>query len=337
MESMEISRLAGELLKISNEVFEKFSSLKIAVFGDSILDEYLLGDSTRISPEAPVPIVKIEKRFYSPGGAANTALNIKKMGGGYVKLFSVGGADKNRALLIRMLRERGVDVFLPEDTSRPTTIKTRVIARSQQVIRIDNEKTHPIGRKIAERIIREFEKEKFDVVVFSDYNKGFFTEVTAEIGRKVKCICDPKPENVNLFRGVHMVLPNRKEAEEIFKTLMRKEMRDFDKDGRILKDRLNVRKLVITRGEEGMTIISSRVFHVPALAREVYDVTGAGDTVTAAFALGEGAELDEKISAFFASVAASVKVSHRGTYAPDKNEILKTLREIHSGNFREKL
>ncbi len=333
MDEFDIVRAAEKFLKISSDIFQKFSSLKIAVFGDSMLDEYLIGDSTRISPEAPVPVVKIEKVFYKPGGAANTAVNMKKMGGGYVKLFSVSGDDGRRNMLLRMLRENGVEVFVPKDPSRPTTTKTRAIARGQQVIRIDSEKTHDISREIAERIISEFEKEKFDVVVFSDYEKGFFTEQIAQVGKKVKCICDPKPRNIHLFKGIHMILPNRKEVEEIFKMEMKKEMIDIERDGMALKKKLGVQNIVITRGGEGMTVLTSDdIFHVPALARDVYDVTGAGDTVTASFALCEAAGVDKKLSAIFASAAASVKVSHRGTYTPDKNEIIMAIKDFQKKN-----
>jgi ADP-heptose synthase, bifunctional sugar kinase/adenylyltransferase len=178
MEIREIDtqKILGEIEKEVEKIFYEFSRLKVAVFGDSMLDSYLIGDTTRISPEAPVPVVHISKSYFKPGGAANTAVNIKKIGGCKVKLFSVVGEDKEGNILEDLMKKEGVEVFFVRDRSRPTTQKTRVIARGQHVVRIDTEKTHNIEYTLAEKIISELKEEEFDVIVLSDYAKGFFSE-----------------------------------------------------------------------------------------------------------------------------------------------------------------
>jgi len=335
---IEINYILDEIEKDFDKIFSSFSKLKLAVFGDVMLDEYLIGDTERISPEAPVPVVNISKEYSIPGGAGNTAANIKKIGGGYVKLFSVVGDDAEGRKLKSLLDEREVSHFLAVDRNRPTTSKTRVIARGQHVVRIDREVSTPLSKDIVDMIKSEFRKEKFDVVVFSDYAKGFFTEEIKDIVGENFCVCDPKPKNIFLFKGVDVVLPNRKEAFEIYEILGKGElilMDEKEKKSAIpqiakrISDFFGISKVIITQGEDGMTIYhNSEAFHIPAFARDVFDVTGAGDTVTAVFSLCEGAKIPLEIASVLASLAASVKVSHLGTYTPSKAEILKALKIV---------
>ena len=333
---IDIQQVLRELERDFESIFESFSKLRIAVFGDAMLDIYLIGDTERISPEAPVPVVSISKVHSIPGGAANTSTNIKKLGGGYVKLFSVVGDDEEGRKLKQILEEKGVSTFLVVDGERPTTSKTRVLARGQHVVRIDREKTTPLSEKLYERIKDEFRKDEFDVVVFSDYAKGFFTEEIKDILEGNLCVCDPKPKNVSLFKGVEVILPNRKEAFEIYEVIEKGKvalMEDEEKKKILphiaekLSVYLGVPKVVITQGEEGMSVFhKGNFFHVPAFAHDVFDVTGAGDTVTSVFSLCEGAKMPLEVSAMLASLAASVKVSHLGTYTPEKSEVFRALK-----------
>lgn len=333
---IDIRLVLDELERDFDSIFASFSKLRIAVFGDAMLDIYLIGDTERISPEAPVPVVSISKVYSIPGGAANTSTNIKKLGGGYVKLFSVVGNDDEGRKLKQLLEEKEVSTFLVIDEERPTTSKTRVLARGQHVVRIDREKTTPVSPKIYERIKNEFRKDKFDVVVFSDYAKGFFTEEIKDIVEGRLCVCDPKPKNIFLFKGVDVVLPNRKEAFEIYEIIEKGEIALMDEERKKellphvaekLSDFFGIPKVVITMGEEGMGIFHrGEFFHVPAFAHDVFDVTGAGDTVTSVFSLCEGVKIPSEMSAVLASLAASVKVSHLGTYTPDKSEVFRALK-----------
>lgn len=343
LSEIDIHRLSAEILKDMHNIFDSFSKLKIAVFGDVMLDEYLIGDSTRISPEAPVPVVHIEKSYSTPGGAANTSVNIRKIGECKVKIFSVVGEDTISEKIENHLKQLGIETFFVRERQRKTPHKIRVIARGQQVIRIDNETVEMARKDSALKLIKEFSSEKFDVIVFSDYAKGNATEYLNEIISKTKSICDPKPKNIRNFQGAYMILPNEKEAQEIFQ-ISAPEISSSKLNPIILIEKLKLKKLVITQGEKGMSFFSvNKSFHIPALAREVYDVTGAGDTVSAVFGLCEGVGLEDEKSSLLSSIAASVKVSHRGTYAPSKKEIINTIKQIaeqqqnqKSSNYSEK-
>ena len=333
IQEIDTQKILAEIEKGVEKIFSEFSKLNVAVLGDSMFDSYLIGDTTRISPEAPVPVVQISKSYFKPGGAANTAVNIKKIGGCKVKLFSVVGEDKEGDILEDLMKKEGVEVSFIRDSSRPTTQKTRVIARGQHVVRIDTEKTHNIEDALAEKIISELKKEEFDVIVLSDYAKGFFSEkITNAIKEKrnsTKILCDPKPQNIKLFEGLYMILPNIKEAYEIKKIVAGGKEENLYETARKIRENLKIKKIVITQGEDGLSFFSeNKAFHIIAFAKDVYDVTGAGDTTTAAFALCEGIGLEDEKSAAFASVCASCKVSHLGTYSPTKTEIVKTLKNL---------
>lgn len=298
-----------------------------------MLDEYLIGDTTRISPEAPVPVVHIEKSYFSPGGAANTAMNIKKIGACDVKVFSVVGDDKTADIIEKELRKNKIETFFVRESKRITPKKTRVIARGQQVIRIDNETVDSANSSSTSKIIKDFLSERFDVVVVSDYAKGNITEELKSIISGNKSICDPKPKNIKIFEGAYIILPNEKEAHEIFQMISEQGNWKLEESaGKILR-KMRLKKIVITRGEKGLFFLSEKKsFSVPALAKDVYDVTGAGDTVSAVFALGEGIALEDEKTATLASVAASIKVSHRGTYIPKTQEIIKSLEDLGRKN-----
>ncbi len=332
MDEIELGKIILGILENFENIKVKFSKLRVAVLGDVMIDTYYLGDSTRISPEAPVPVVNIAHIYSVPGGAANVALNIKKIGNCKVKLFGIIGNDENGKILKQKLQEYGIEPLLAIDEKRPTTSKIRVVARGQQIIRIDSEKSDEIPKEVADKIIKEFEKDEFDVVILSDYAKGFFTKEICENIKSTyskKCVCDPKPQNIELFENVYAICPNEKEAIEILRIFGLKQVDE-------IKEKIGVEKLIITQGEKGISFYSeNKRFRIPALAKEVYDVTGAGDTVTSAFALCSFAGLEDEVSLTFASISAAIKVSHRGTYAPDQREIYENLK-IFSELMRSK-
>lgn len=328
---IDVQKILSEIARDIEKIFQSFQKISVAVFGDVMLDEYLIGDSTRISPEAPVPVVRIESSYSVSGGAANTSVNIRKLGGCRVKVFSVVGDDEVANKIEEDLRRIGIETLLIREKGRKTPRKVRVIARGQQVIRIDDETTERVHQSSVSRILENFFSDRFDVVVFSDYAKGNVTPHFGEVISGTKSICDPKPKNIKIFQGAYMILPNEREANEIFQMLF------ADYEGIMapyrIMEKLGLKKLVITRGERGMSFFSQeRSFDVPALAKEVYDVTGAGDTVSAVFGLCEGIGLEDEKSVVLSSVAASIKVSHRGTYAPTKLEVIRTLKQIIEQN-----
>lgn len=332
---IDIPKISSELLKDIDKIFNSFEKLSIAVFGDVMLDEYLVGDSNRISPEAPVPVVKIEKTYYTAGGAANTAMNIKKLGLCRVKIFSIVGEDQTADRIEEIMRNSGIETTFIRESKRNTPKKTRVIARGQQVLRIDSESTERAKAESVSKILKEFYSDKFDIVVFSDYAKGNITQELNDIISRSKSVCDPKPQNIRIFQGAYMILPNEKEAREIFQLLFPDSAEKIMME-KIL-EKLGVKKIVITQGEKGMLFLSSeKFFHVPALAKEVYDVTGAGDTVSSVFALCEGSGLEDEKTSVLSSIAASIKVLHRGTYTPTRKEIIAALKQLQNQNYTNK-
>lgn len=341
---IDVRKVACEILRRLEDLFSSFQKLSIAVFGDVMLDEYLIGDSTRISPEAPVPVVKVEKTYCTPGGSANTSVNIRVIGGCRVKVFSVVGEDETADKIEEELRKLGIETFFVRERERITPKKTRVIARGQQVIRIDNETTNRARSELVSSLLSEFLSDRFDVVVFSDYAKGNIVPELNEIISKTRSICDPKPKNIRIFQNAYMILPNEKEAQEIYQVVLNDSDQEFQDERDVmckLMDKVGLKKIVVTKGARGLLLLSSdrQLLRVPALAKEVYDVTGAGDTVSSVFALCEGIGLEDEKTALLSSVAASVKVSHRGTYAPTREEItasLRTLCEMKSSSYSER-
>ena len=310
------------------EIIEKFKEKKVLVVGDVILDRYMFGDVARISPEAPIPIVTINHEKYVPGGASNTANNITALGG---NVFVVGttGNDEMRERLISVLEMNNINTKgLFVDNSRPTIIKARVVAQNQQLLRIDHEKTHFISADIENQII-EFIKKNinlFEVIVVSDYGKGVITKNLArqiiilahQTGKRV--IVDPKQKDTDFYRGAYLVTPNLKEASETAKFEAKVE-EDIAFIGKKLMIDFGA-NILITRGKEGMTLCQeNEIVHIPTKAREVYDVSGAGDTVvgTIALALAAGAELVDAV--VLANYAAGIVVSKFGTATTNAEEL----------------
>jgi rfaE bifunctional protein kinase chain/domain len=319
-----------------DQVIEDFSKTNILVFGDVMMDRFIWGNVSRISPEAPVPVVKVERETFLLGGAANVVHNIRTLGGN-VSLCGVVGDDEMGRRIIRDLKKIGIGTQgLLVDPDRQTTVKTRIIAHHQQVVRIDREATDAI-RPSTLQALSEFLRRKlegFDGVILSDYEKGLLTgpliRSTIRLARKAKkfVLVDPKLRNFFFYRDAKVVTPNAAEASSA-SGIPISDIPSLRKAGRLLMKRLRCDALVITRGEEGMAIFEphQEPFLVPTVAKEVYDVTGAGDTVigTMALALATGASV--KTAASLANEAAGIVVGKMGTATVSRQELIQAIKE----------
>jgi rfaE bifunctional protein kinase chain/domain len=296
---------------------------RVLVVGDVMLDRYWFGEVSRISPEAPVPIVHVKKTEERPGGAANVARNIASLGG-QATLLSVVGDDEPGRTLAALLAQERVTTHFHKDATLPTTIKLRVIGRQQQLMRIDFET--PPSREVLEDKLDDFESmvDAHDVVILSDYGKGGLTHVTKMIdaakrhGKRI--LIDPKGDDYSKYRGATLLTPNRSEFREV----MGKWRDDADLAQRAekLRDDLSLEALLVTRSEEGMSLFTaSEILHEPTQAREVFDVSGAGDTVIATIALMLAAGSDMAAAVRIANRAAGVVVGKLGTATLTRTEL----------------
>ena len=318
------------------KILRRFSKVNILVVGDIMMDRFIWGKVSRISPEAPVPVVAVEKETFLLGGAANVVNNIHALGGN-VTLCGVVGDDEMGQKIIKKLTEMKIGlqgIFVEQ--GRQTSTKTRIIAHHQQLVRIDRETTdHP--RAPTSRNLSEFLKkniEGFDGIILSDYGKGLLTKelirTTIRKARETKklIMVDPKLKNFFYYKGATVVTPNAAEASAASSILIN-DLSSLKSAGRMLLKRLGCDVLVITRGEEGMAIFEPRQepFLVPTVAKEVYDVTGAGDTVigTMALALGVGARVIEAVK--LANYAAGIAVGKIGTATVSQEELIKAIRK----------
>jgi len=301
-------------------ILNAFRRRKVLVVGDLILDHYIWGKVDRISPEAPVPVVQVTRESFMLGGAANVAHNIIALGG-KAAVVGISGKDPAGGALTDMLVKRGVDcegIFVEE---RPTTVKTRVIAHNQQVVRFDREDSKYITGKALESVVGYICSvcNDYDGLIISDYRKGM---VSGQLVRgllrhprlkKMFIAVDPKVGHFGFYKGVSLITPNVAEASSGAGLEITDEA-SLMRAGRALMARLGCRAVLITRGEQGMSLFERRrVSHIPTVARKVYDVTGAGDTVISAFTLAHvsGATLEE--AAVIANHAAGVVVGEVGT------------------------
>jgi len=307
---------------------------RIAVIGDAMLDVYLQGDVERISPEAPVPVVRVRARRMALGGAANVAQNVAALGA-HCELACVVGADESARLLRKMLVAIGAPDAAIVETSRPTTTKTRVLARSQQVVRVDEEEDGELEADDVKRVLAVVRTavERADAVVLEDYNKGVLVSAVIEEAlaiaakRGIPVIVDPKYRNFFSYRGATIFKPNRRELESALGATM-----DVEHPETLpaLVQRLGVANLLLTLGERGMVLVGAKgeTVRVPTTAREVYDVVGAGDTVTAYLAamLAAGATVAE--AAVIANFAAGVEVGKLGAATVSGEEVLSAYDEV---------
>lgn len=296
-------------------LFENLAGKRVAVVGDLMLDRYFWGSVARISPEAPVPVVEVESESTRLGGAANVANNIASLGGTPVLVGVVGQDDSGRALtsIVAECGFPGEGILI--DVSRPTTVKTRVIANHQHVVRVDREVKQEIRQEMQVRILDVLKKSpgSLDAIIIEDYNKGVVTKELiheiVEFSRKHNIIItvDPKFNNFFEYKQVTVFKPNRKETEEALGVRLDDRV-SIEKAGRALIEKLKAENVLLTLGERGMTLFdkSGDSTHVPTAARKVADVSGAGDTVisTLTMALTAGATIKE--AAMLANVAGGV-------------------------------
>lgn len=296
---------------------------RVLVVGDVMLDRYWFGEVSRISPEAPVPVVHVGKTEERPGGAANVARNAAALGA-QVSLLSVAGTDEAGECLARLLEHENIRVVLHRDAALDTTIKLRVIGRQQQLLRIDFE-TWP-GHEVLKNKLADFERmlADADVVILSDYGKGGLTHIKRMIelaraaGKPV--LADPKGEDYERYRGATLLTPNRSEFKQVAGSWHSEE--ELTQKAQTLRSQLGLEALLVTRSEEGMTLYrEGDTLHEQTQAREVFDVSGAGDTVIATLGamLAAGADLPEAVQ--LANRAAGIVVGKLGTAVVSREEL----------------
>ena len=315
-------------------MLDQFKDKHILVIGDVMLDKYVWGNVSRISPEAPVQIVDVSRESFVPGGASNVANNVTSLGG-VVHLVGVTGNDEGRDCLIELLIEKGISPdSLIADPARPTTMKVRVMGGNQQLIRADYEKREHLSLGILEKVRNRIDdiRDEIDCIVVSDYAKGVVSAELMEYLRSlseeknIPLVVDPKPRNKEAYRGATLVTPN---AKEVFDMLQGEE--DIHVAGRRLSEYLGA-PLIVTRGEKGMSLFSPEgIKDIPNRATEVFDVCGAGDTVVAALALSlcSGAGLEE--AAIIANHAAGIVVKKVGVATCSHDEVLQSLIDEEKG------
>lgn len=306
----------------------------ILVIGDLMVDHYVWGSATRLSPEAPVPVVNVQKESTTAGGAANAAQNLVALGA-KVTVAGVIGNDIQGEQLLSILEQEGMDTRgIVKDATRPTTVKTRVLAGNHQLVRVDREITTPVNTELEEQMISSLEKciSNVDIVLFSDYNKGLFAphltqkliKLANDHGKRV--IVDPKGLDYSKYNGVYIIKPNRKELAEASKSEKISNMDDLQRASKIIFDETNADYLIVTLSEEGMAILSPITYKLlPVKATEVFDVTGAGDTVlaTIAYFIAQGLEIDEACE--LANHAAAIVIRRVGSATTTVEEILEDM------------
>ncbi|MFH0985475.1 MAG: D-glycero-beta-D-manno-heptose-7-phosphate kinase [Candidatus Omnitrophota bacterium] len=321
------------------EILERFQEVRILVIGDFILDQFVWGSVKRISPEAPVPVVRVERESFMPGGSLNVANNIRSLKG---QVFPCGvvGRDLYGRVLLRAMRKQGIETGgIICDPTRPTSLKTRVIAHSQQVVRFDRENTDDVSKADILKILK-FVREnikRMDVVILEDYGKGvmqpFLLKEIVRLAKKFKkpVLVDPKEKHFVYYRGVTCITPNRSEAFNGYERTHASSYKTptLEEVGWGLMKKLDLESVLITLGEDGMALFekNKKLTRVPTAAREVYDVSGAGDTViaTLAVALAAGAKMQE--AARISNLAAGIVVGKLGTATIVPEELEEAIRK----------
>jgi rfaE bifunctional protein kinase chain/domain len=315
-------------------VVEQLRGCRVVVIGDVMLDEYMHGAVSRISPEAPVPVVEVRTHDWRLGGAANTAAGIQALGGA-TTLVGVVGQDEAATILADRLSHHGVASAVVVDRDRPTTKKTRIVAQQQQIVRVDHEKRHPVTGAIAEGVKRAIDQAMRDAqaCVLSDYAKGV---MTAEIASHaidqaraagIPVIVDPKQRSFARYRGATVITPNLHELEAAAPGVVPFEV---GRAAAAVLAEIAGTALLVTRSADGMTLFREgrEPFHVAAMPKEVFDVTGAGDTVVATIALALGARVGFEQAVELASIAAAISVSKRGTSTVSPAELITAIDAV---------
>jgi len=313
---------------------DRFSDAKVLVIGDIILDEYVWGDVSRISPEAPVPVVEVKRETKMLGGAANVIHNIARLGA-RPTLCGVVGDDSMGSHILDTLSEMGLasDGIVVE-RDRPTSRKTRIVAQNQQVVRFDRESRHNIRPDSIEKILKFIEKNlgNHDVIVVADYGKGVISaSLMAGMrallrGASVMLAVDPKTGNFEYYTGADVITPNHHEAGNFchFEII---DEETLIRAGKQMLNALQCRSVLVTQGRDGMTLFENggAIYHIPTVAKEVFDVTGAGDTVIGTFSLGLASGLDLRSAAILSNIAAGIVVGKLGTSTVEPGELKKVI------------
>lgn len=311
------------------KVCPDFSKQRILILGDVMLDQYWHGDTSRISPEAPVPVVKIEHQEARVGGAANVALNVQALGA-QATLMGVIGEDDAGKQLSTLLQEKGVNTQLQAYPKAKTVLKLRIMGRAQQLLRLDFEDPQEItDNAFMAQFIALLQNT--DLLILSDYAKGVlfspqkYIQAAKEMG--VPVVVDPKNRDLSVYRGASVLTPNMTEFETAVGTT--KQPSDIAEKGMKLIEDLELQGLLVTQGSQGMTVLEKgkAPYHTPAKAKEVFDITGAGDTVIAALSTMLANQQSLVESAIFANIAAGLSVGHLGTAAITCDEIQQALGE----------
>lgn len=310
--------------KALSEGIDKFSSCRILVVGDVIMDEFLWGRVERISPEAPVPVVQVEEESLVLGGAGNVVNNIISLGGQALLCGVVGDDAMGRELVHMLEKMNSPSHGLVVEDRRPTTIKTRVVAHSQQVVRVDREESEPVTEASIERIITTVKEQtgSIDAIVVSDYGKGVVTRSLmdglrslGQDGQPILAV-DPTVRNLALYKDVTLITPNNYEAQQM-SGIHIEDDQSLRRAGAQLLEELGCQTVLITQGDKGMTLVegNGETTQIPTVARKVFDVSGAGDTVIAAFTLALAADLTPNEAALLSNLAAGIVVGEVGTAA----------------------
>jgi rfaE bifunctional protein kinase chain/domain len=326
-------------------IFSQWGGHRILIVGDVMLDEYLWGNVSRISPEAPVPVVEIAGESVKLGGAANVALNVKTLGDKPI-LVGITGEDGNRNKMISALSDAQISAEgILTDGSRMTTIKTRVVANHQQVVRADRESTDEISESITGQILRLVEGKIKDIqgIIISDYGKGVITSalLSGLIGLSrahgIFVAVDPKDTHFMNYQRVSLITPNHHEAGFVYGKRIRNDA-ILEEVGWGLLERLKATALLITRGEKGMSLFEEdrTLTHLPTRAKKVYDVTGAGDTVISAFTCAIAANANYREAALISNHAAGLVVGEVGTAQVTKAELMNDLEAFTNSSMNEK-
>jgi D-beta-D-heptose 7-phosphate kinase/D-beta-D-heptose 1-phosphate adenosyltransferase len=318
------------------QLIDRFESCRVLVVGDMMLDEYVFGEVTRISPEAPVPILHVQRVRETPGGSANVALNARCLGA-RVELIGVVGADSEGERLLTLLREAGIETLgVQRSAARPTTRKTRIIARQQQVVRVDRELDLALDAAEITCALEAFARRlpDSDVVVISDYAKGMVAPallgqlIDSARERGTPVVVDPKGLDFGKYRRATVLTPNVRELGLAVDREL-KDPRSLESAAKELIAELELDALLVTQAEAGMTLFSAQgaAVRLPTQALEVFDVTGAGDTVASVLALALGTRCDFAVAARVANVAAGISVSKLGTASVTPDELRHALAQ----------
>ena len=319
--------------ELKNFVADGISACKILVVGDVMLDKYYFGEVTRISPEAPVPIARVLEVKETLGGAANVVHNLALLGC-QTSIIGQIGRDNHGEIFLDKLKNLGVDYSGVIETLKPTTTKTRVISGHQQMIRLDFEDASELDSSSTDKLLKNFSEHLADVdgVIISDYGKGVCTkkicrEVIGACRAKKKFVfVDPKGDNWQKYFDASFITPNLKELNAVLPKKIYNVDAQIEEAAQKVIEEFNLRGLIVTRSAEGLSLIEAeKISHIKARAQEVFDVSGAGDTVIAVFSLALAGKIDSAAAAYLANVAAGVVVAKVGTYAVNREELLNAL------------